>query len=258
VGQLAVRYFDVKQDEDAINGSITPSYSKAQNAAFQYVTSIFDGASPSLTVQDILSATLGVAASGISGKKKQGNKSKKRQERRLKNASIFVDDDNGDSHTGSDCLAEEELSRRKNAACLASAFIFGVSIHGDCPTRDTTLKLSSSSMFTHGVCSTISTAAASVLPRLLWLERNANESNGTSERWWMNSFDAVLTSLRRICQSPNRDIRALSYEPLMFLHESLNSTPVVRFSMEQTAVDAICDVSRAFSKVYIDTCPSLG
>jgi hypothetical protein len=51
VGQLAVRYFDVKQDEDAINGSIAPSYSKAQNAAFQYVTSIFDGASPSLTVQ---------------------------------------------------------------------------------------------------------------------------------------------------------------------------------------------------------------
>jgi hypothetical protein len=51
VGRLAVRYFDVKQDEDAINGSITPSYSKARNAAFQYVTSIFDGASPSLTVQ---------------------------------------------------------------------------------------------------------------------------------------------------------------------------------------------------------------
>lgn len=235
VGRLAVGYFHADQN----GGSI--QYQKAQNAAFQYVTSIFEGASPSLTVEDILSATMGVAASGAAGKKKQGNKSKKRQERRLKNASISISEDDS-SNIDPGVLAENELSRRKNAACATAAAIFGVSIGGEDHARNTILRSSSESMMSHNICSTVSIAASSVLPRLLWLERNANECNSQSQQWWLESFDVILTSLKRLCLSTNRDIRCLSYEPLMILHESLNATPVVCLRMEQIAVDAICEV----------------
>ena len=237
VGKLAVRYFCVGQNQNSIQ------YQKAQNAAFQYVTSIFEGASSSLTVEDILSASMGVAAGGVAGKKKQGNKSKKRQERRLKNASISINED-GSGNADPGVLAEEELSQRKNAACVAAAAIFGVDV--DEHPKDTTLRLSSEATFTHNICSTVSIAASSVLPRLLWLERSASESSGASEQWWLESFDVILHSLKRLCQSSNRDIRGLSYEPLMILHESLNSTPVVRLRMEQIAVDAICEVRSIF------------
>jgi hypothetical protein len=139
-------------------------------------------------------------------------------------------------------LAENELSRRKNAACATAAAIFGVSIGGEDHARNTILRSSSESMMSHNICSTVSIAASSVLPRLLWLERNANECNSQSQQWWLESFDVILTSLKRLCLSTNRDIRCLSYEPLMILHESLNATPVVCLRMEQIAVDAICEV----------------
>ena len=168
VGRLAIRYFPVTDQQHHTQPTII-QYQKAQNAAFQYLTSIFEGASPLLTVEDILSATLGVAASGVSGKKKQGNKSKKRQDRRLKHASITLEE-NGIGNTSVDagCSAEEELCLRKNTACLAAAYIFGVSIHQK-GGRETTLRLSneSASLFTHNICSTVSIAASSVLPRLL-------------------------------------------------------------------------------------------
>ena len=235
VGRLAIRFF-VNQHESI-------HCEKTQNAAFQYVTSIFEGASPSLTVEDILSATLGVAAGGVSGKKKQGNKSKKRQERRLKNAAICVDSNDTGNNQG--YSAEDELAQRKNGACLTAALIFGASVH-DILGKETMLRLSTPSLYTHTICSTISVAAASVLPRLLWLERNANENNNSSEEWWLSCFEVILCSLKRLCQSTNRDIRALSYEPLMTLHESLNSTPFVKLAMEQLAVDAVCEVCQTF------------
>ena len=238
VQKLAIRYFHFGQNETQTSSN----HQKAQTQAFQYLTSIFEGASPSLTMQDILSATLGVAVSGVGGtKKKQGNKSKKRQERRLNNASIVFDAD-GTGSTESGCSAEEELSRRKNSACVAAASIFGVSVNGDGHSTETTLRLSSPTMYTHSICSTVSTAASSVLPSLLSLERNANENNNTKEQWWSDSFEIIVVSLKRLCQSANRDVRGLSYEPLMILHESLNSTPVVRLRVEQIAVDAICEV----------------
>lgn len=235
VSQLAVRYFYINHNQHSIQ------YQKAQDASFQYVTSIFESASPSLTVEDILSATMGVAASGIAGKKKQGNKSKKRQERRLNNASISVNEDKS-SNLDPGISAEEELSERKNAACVAAASIFGVTVHGDGHARETVLRLPSEALLTHSIFSTVSIAATSVLPRLLILERTANKSSTVNEQWWLESFDVILHSLKLLCQSANRDIRGLSYEPLMILHESLNSTPVVCLRMEQIAVDAICEV----------------
>ncbi|KAL3798961.1 hypothetical protein HJC23_005100 [Cyclotella cryptica] len=247
IGKLALRYLSVWQDDSP--AKLSMQYQKAQNCAFQYLVSIFEGASPSLTVEDILSATLGVAAGksgGGTAKKKQGNKSKKRQERRLERASEKVD------VAEPACSAEEELLRRKYSASVAAAAVLGVSVHEDgLPREDATFGLRSAastpSTSTHGICSTVSILATSVSPHLLWLERNANEDYRPSEKWWLKLFSLILESVRRLCQSINRDIRALAYEPLMILHESLNSTPVVRLRMEQIAVDAVCECALALS-----------
>jgi hypothetical protein len=249
VANLAVKYFFLEQNGAHQNTSI--QYQKAQNAAFQYVISIFEGAAPTLTLEDILSATLGIAAGKANpNKKRQTSKSKKRQERRLQNAAITIDDHEAENTNGVDpsSLAEDELSRRKLSSCVAAAAVYGVSVKNGPSLSDESIGLrsaaSSPSTSTHSICSTISILASSVLPYLLWLERNANESNNPGNQWWLELFSLILVSIKRLCQSSSRDIRALAYEPLMILHESLNSTPVVCLKMEQIAVDSVCEVCR--------------
>jgi hypothetical protein len=255
VGKLGLRYLSVWQDDTPTKQSM--HYQRAQQCAFQYLVSIFEGASPSLTVDDILSATLGVAAgkggggsAKSSSKKKQGSKSKKRQERRLERASGNVD------VAEPAYSAEQELLQRKYSASIAAAAVLGVSVQEDGSSFEDTMfglrsAASTPSTSTHNICSTVSILATSVSPHLLWLERNANEGRRPSEHWWLTLFSLILESVRRLCQSSNRDIRALAYEPLMMLHESLNSTPVVRLRMEQIAVDAVCEVRAILSFVCV-------
>ena len=282
VGKLAVQYLHVSSDNTHRHPSVQRQ--KAQEAAFQYLVAIFEGASPSLTPQDVLAAALGVAAGrgggggGCNGnkknkntKKKQGNKSKRRHEARLGRAISAQDEEqgpseengmeNGDSSGGGGVgsgtihAAEEELLERRNVACAAAAAAFGVVITDTDNANNTTVKMgddwglrlaaSSSTTSSHGICSTVAAAASSVLPHLLWLERE--EDGGSSgSKWRLELFSVIMVAIRRLCESPDRDVRALAYEPLMILHTSLNSVTVVCLSVEQIAVDAICEVRHEF------------
>ena len=277
VGKMAVNYLHPITTTTTTTGVSTHSegvqYQKAQTAAFQYLVSIFEGASPSLTSGDILAALVGVGGGrgaggggggskkNASGKKKMGNKSKKRHEVRLGRAISSQDkdpqtglDDNvngdGNSVSGTVQAAEEELLARKNSACFAAAAVFGVAVmNNSLPVmeEDWGLRLAASSpaTSTHGICSTVAACASSVLSHLLTLEREGAHtvgSNVADQKWRVELFSAIMMTIQRMCESPDRNVRALAYEPLMILHKSLNSVPVVTLGMEQIAVDAICKV----------------
>ena len=252
VGSLAGVYLHVSRS--SINSH---QYEKAQMAAFQYLVSLFEAASPSLSHRDILASSLGVAKScnrgkcgaGSSGKntstrKKQGNKSKKRQEAQLGKV-IAVHDSNHDY----DALdaAENELLARRNAACVAAAAAFGVSLNNSSVTDDDWgLRLAAASPLTstHGICSTAAAAATSVLPHLLFLERgDVNEES--KPEWRLELFSSIVAVIRRMCASSSRGIRVLAYEPLMILHNTLNSVATVSLRMEEVAVQSICEVCQS-------------
>ena len=249
VGSLVVRYLN------ASNTTTSVQSQKAQAAAFQYLVSIFESASPSLTSNDILTAALGVGASGHRGKgsnnnkntntkKKQGNKSKKRQDKRLGRA-IAVSENNNDG--GSEDAAEKELLSRRNAACYAAASVFGLSLtDGSILDSESILRHAATCPATssHGICSTAASAATSVLPHLLYLERC--DHGHLNQNWGLELFSTITTVICRMCASSNRELRALAYEPLMTLHTSLNSVEAVTHRMEQVAVDAISEVRLLF------------
>ncbi|KAL3761981.1 hypothetical protein ACHAW5_006487 [Stephanodiscus triporus] len=250
VGSLASAYLRV-EDESSSSGTDRRARGRerARAAAYQYLVSIFESASPSLTPEDVLAAALGVAGGGGGGgagggagkntstRRRRGNKAKRRQEERLGGAAS--------SHGGGLDAAEAELVARRNAACVAAAAAFGVSLaDGSTAAEDRGLRhaaTSSPRASTHGMCATAASAAASILPHLLYLERGDVVIDGeTDRRWRLELFSAIATVLRRICAS-RRDIRVLAYEPLMILSASLSSVAVVSSEMERVAVDAICE-----------------
>jgi len=232
VGKVAVQFMHISKGTPAMI-----QQQKVQSLAFQYLVSIFEAALPTLSVSDILTAALGVGATGLqNGKKKQGNKSKKRNEKRLDRAKAVEDE-------SSQSQAEEELLARKNAACAAAAAAFGISTShtGD----DWGLRLASSCPTTtsHAICSTVAAAATSVLPHLLWLERN----DGPSQQWRNELFSVIIAAIQRMCKSQDRDTRALAYEALMILHSALNSVTAVSCRVEQIAIDSICECALSLS-----------
>jgi hypothetical protein len=235
VGKIAMQFIHISQGAPS-----SMQQQKAQTLAFQYLVSIFEAALPTLSVPDILTAALGVGATGVqNGKRKQGNKSKKRHEKRLDRAKAVEDE-------SSQNQAEEELLARKNAACAAAAAAFGISAAAASHTGDDWgLRLASTCPKTtsHAICSTVAAAATSVLPHLLWLERN----DGPSQRWRTELFSVVITVIQRMCKSHNRDTRALAYEALMVLHNALNTVTAVSLRVEQIAIDSICECALSLS-----------
>lgn len=242
VGSLAVGI--LKQS----NGSSVHSrhHQKAQAAAFQYLVSIFESASPSLTTNDVLTAALGVGSGGEGGKKnnkkKNGNKSKKRKEKRLGRAMTITESQSGSESVES--AAEMDLLQRKNTVCVAAAHILGVSlsdgsiIDDNCGLRQAATSLATS---THAICSTVASLATSTLPHLLYLERN--DTADMNQKWRSGLFSSITLLIRRMCASQSRDVRSQAYEPLMILHGSLNEVSDVSLRMEQVAIDAISEVS---------------
>lgn len=252
VGSLAVEYLHVSR-----SSSNSHQYERTQMAAFQYLVSLFESASPSLSKEDILAASLGVAASGNRGKggggssgkntctrKKQGNKSKKRQEVRM--GRVIAVQDSGQDYDAADA-AENELLARRNAACVAAAAVFGVSLNNaSVMENDWGLRLAAAMpcTSTHGICSTVAAAATSVLPHLLFLER-ADATRESNHEWRLEVFSAIVAVICRMCASSSREVRVLAYEPLMVLHNSVNSISAVTLKMEELAVQSICEVCRS-------------
>lgn len=230
VGTIVMRYLLSAQQQQQ----------KAREASYRYLTSIFESAAPALTSGDLLTAALGVGASGHTGggssaKKKQGNRSKKRREKRLGRAVAVQDCQGGDDGTAA---ADKELIDRRNAACFSAAAVFGISLPDGVVAGDAGLQLAAMNpaTSTHEICSTVSAAAISVLPHLLFLERREGEVV-----WRIELFTAIMVAMGRMCTSSIRSIRALAYEPLMVLHAS-NSVASVTLKMEQVAIDCTCEV----------------
>ncbi|KAL7473676.1 hypothetical protein ACHAXS_014175, partial [Conticribra weissflogii] len=270
VGGMAVNYMHISRQHDT-----SIQYQKAQDSAFQYVTTIFEGASPWLTSGEILAALLGVGAGrGVSGgnskekknssnKKKMGNKSKKRHEARLGRAISSQDKEQKDcleddfncfeGDSGFVQTAEVELLARKNSACYVASFIFGISVpDGFQSTQEddwgVRLAATSGTTLSHGLCSTITACATSVLPHLLYIERTGKELQLGTHNWRIDLFTSIMSVIQRICQCPYRNIRALAYEPLMILHKYLNAVASVTLNIEQTAVDSICNCVFSLAK----------
>lgn len=251
VESLAVNYLHV-----ARSSPNSHQHDTARTAAFQYLVTLFESASPSLTQEDILASSLGVAASGNCGsgagrnsgkntntRKKQGNKSKKRQEARLGKV-ISVQDIQDNDATD---VAENELIARRNAACVAAAAVFGVSMRSASVMDDDwgfRLAATSQCTSTHGICSTVAAAANSVLPHLLFLERG-DVNRVTKHGWRLELFSAIIAVICRMCASSSREVRVLAYEPLMILHNALNLVASVSLRMEELAIQSICEVSRS-------------
>ena len=254
VGSLAAAYLRVDDDVDGDGRGRRPRREKARAAAHQYLVTIFESASPSLTPDDVLAASLGVAGGGgqrggggggggkNTNTRKRRGKAKKRQEEKLGRAATTAQDGGRDA-------AEAELVARRNAACVAAAAAFGVSLaDGSTASADDGWGLrhaatsSSPRASTHGMCAAAASAAASVLPHLLSLEQRGNVVfDGETDRGWRSSlFSAIATVVRRMCAS-RREIRVLAYEPLMVLSSSLSSVAEVSSGMERAAVDAICE-----------------
>jgi len=269
VGRMAMNYLHISRHHE-----MSIHYQKARKSAFQYVTTIFEGASPSLTSGDILAALLGVAAGrGVSGgnskgkknpsnKKKIGNRSKKRHEARLGRVLSTQDEEHKESmgdnfnrfegDSGSVEIEAAELLARKNSACYAASFVFGISMpdgQPSTPEDDWGLRLAATSDTTssHEICSTITACATSVLPYLLSMERDGNDLLG-NHNWRIDLFTSIMNVVQRICQCPDRNIRALAYEPLMILHKHLNAVVSVSLIMENIAVDAICNCVFSLAK----------
>ena len=250
---------------DVLDGNDTSVFSdhlgrrrrqKVREVAYQYLITIFESASPSLKRDDILAASLGVSGGGSvsqhhNKKKKQGSKSKRRQAEKMGRNVVTVQQDAGRSMDE----AEMQLNARRNAACIAAAVVFGISLtDGSVAVSDDwglrpTASVSSStnlSQHEHGMCAASASAAASVLPHLLSLERGCATYtifDGENDRRWRTElFSAItVTTLRRMCGSRLREIRVLAYEPLMLLSSSLSAAVTVSSNMEQIAIGAICD-----------------
>lgn len=93
----------------------------------------------------------------------------------------------GNTATDVRCSAEDELCFRKNTACLAAAYIFGVSTHRNDGGRVTTLRLSNASSFTHNICSTVSIAAYSLCCHgfFVWNEMQMGATARVNNGGWM-------------------------------------------------------------------------
>ena len=231
VGPLVVRYLE------------TPNQHRAQNAAFQYLIAVFDGASPLLTPKDILTAAMGLGSGGVGrggaaqnnshkcNVKKQGHQSRKRQSRRLGRAVAA-------GGVTAEAAAEEELQARRNAAVVAATAVVGVPLPARLPATDAPLRraVADPSALNHGLCSTVAAAAGAVLPHLLALGAGAGAS------WRHELFVVITSSLCQMCVSPFRGARVLTYEPLLALHAALATTPSATQGIEQAAVNAICEV----------------
>ena len=261
IGSIAIPYL---LHHDVLDGNDTSVFSdhlrrrrqKVRGVAYQYLITIFESASPSLNRDDILAASLGVSGGGSvsqhhNKKKKQGSKSKRRQEEKMGRNVVTIQQDAGRSMDE----AEMQLNARRNAACIAAAVVFGISLtDGSVAVSDDwglrpTASVSSStnlSQHEHGMCAASASAAASVLPHLLSLERGCATYtifDGENDRRWRTElFSAItVTTLRRMCGSRLREIRVLAYEPLMLLSSSLSAAVTVSSNMEQIAIGAICD-----------------
>lgn len=245
-----------RDDSSVFSDHLRRRRQKVREVAYQYLITIFESASPSLTSDDILAASLGVSGGGSVSQhhnkktKKQGSKSKRRQEEKMgRNVTIQQDD-------GRSMAAEMQLNARRNAACIAAAVVFGISladgsvaVSDDWGLRPTASASSSTTLcqHEHGMCAASASAAASVLPHLLYLQRGSATStiifDGENDRRWrIELFSAItVTTLRRMCGSRFREIRVLAYEPLMLLSSSLSAAVTVSSNMEQIAIGAICD-----------------
>ncbi|KAL3768607.1 LOW QUALITY PROTEIN: hypothetical protein ACHAWO_009626 [Cyclotella atomus] len=208
------------------------SISKAQETAFQYVTSIFEGASPSLTVEDILSATMGLVERP--GRRSRGNS----------------EDDSSNIDPG--VLAENELSRRKNAAVRQQQPFSACQLVEEIVEHYLKIVIRINDVAQHLLnrfyCGIFGSTSPSV---------NGTQmvSDSQSQQWWLESFDVILTSLKRLCLSTNRDIRCLSYEPLMILHESLNATPVVACEWSRLRVHLRSQCRAVIQMITFEICP---
>ena len=78
----------------------------------------------------------------------------------------------------------------------------------------------------------------------LFLER-ADATRESNHEWRLEVFSAIVAVICRMCASSSREVRVLAYEPLMVLHNSLNSISAVTLKMEELAVQSICEVCRS-------------
>ena len=226
VGNIGSNYFQIT------NQCATREEERAREAALQYLVSIFDSAAHTLTTKDVLMAVLGaVKKSSSNGKKKTRSKSKKRADKVLGELVAAHHEEQGSDDTSED-LANMELQARRNAACVAAAHAFGISIEGGSTASDVfglRPAITNEATTNHTISATICSVGVSVLPHLL--------SEGNEDRWRTELIQVVLTTLQRLCGNSNRDTRCQAYEPLFALASSLSSSKST--AMVHAVVDSL-------------------
>ncbi|EJK58179.1 hypothetical protein THAOC_21717 [Thalassiosira oceanica] len=224
IGNIGSNYFQI------MNPCATREEERAREASLQYLVAIFDSAAHTLTTKDVLMAVLGaVKKSSSNGKKKTRSKSKKRADKVLGELVAAHHEEQGDT---SDNIAGMELKARRNAACVAAALAFGISIEGGSIASDgfgLRPAITNEATTNHMISSTICSVGVSVLPHLL--------SEGIEEHWRTELIQVVLATLQRLCGNTNRDTRCQAYEPLFAFASSLSNAEST--TMVHAAVDSL-------------------
>ena len=224
VGTIGSNYFQI------MNTCVSREEERARAASLQYLVSIFDSAAHTLSSKDMLMAVLGaVKKSSSNGKKKTRSKSKKRADRVLGELVAAHHEEQGDA---SEDIAKMELQARRNAASVAAAHAFGISIEGGSVASDgfgLRPAITNEATTNHMISATICSVGVSVLPHLL--------SEGIEEYWRTELIQVVLATLQRLCGDKNRDTRCQAYEPLFALASSIsNAKPT---TMVHAAIDSL-------------------
>lgn len=189
--------------EYLLSNTLVSSLSQQRAAALAYVIAIYE--SGSWTVERILALSLGLTSSDQlpqQAKKKQSSKSKKRHKERLEDGTT-------------DTLHQKALDecRHRGDMCIETTYIIWDALEGV-----VTTSLQEHDAEGEGPVVCLTACANTCLPH--WIKYCGSGSRPNDMSWML----LIMNTFQSVCSHPNRNVRGLTYEPLMTLHQALLET----------------------------------